>query len=174
MNKFARNVVLTLSLLVLGSLELGCSTTSGNTPNPSPIPTMSPEVHKEPPNDQNWITPGMVKVGNFHPGAQAEWFITVHNGQDTEILFDVTYKHPDHVGEGFVKPTEEVQDWVIIADTTPLLAPFETRTISILLDMPESATAPGDGWEFWISVIDASQAGFVKTELCSRWLITMR
>lgn len=177
MRKSVCSIVLTL--LVLGSLGLGCSAASGSilsnvTPIVSPTSILPPETHKEPPITENWITPVKVEVGNFYPGAQAEWFVKVHNGNDAETTFAVNYRFPDHVGEGYVKPTEEVQDWIIIADTTPLLAPFETRTISILLDMPENAIAPGNKWEFWISVIDTSQAGFVRTELCPRWLITMR
>ena len=36
----------------------------------------------EPPIDRTWISPGKVNVGNFYPGARAEWYIQIHNGSD--------------------------------------------------------------------------------------------
>lgn len=88
--------------------------------------------------------------------------------------YEVKYRHPDHVEEGYVKPTEEVKDWVIIADPTPVLMPRETRGILVVLAMPEDAAVFAFDWEFWISVKDTTQEGMVQTELCTRWLVTMR
>ena len=128
----------------------------------------------EPPIDRTWISPGKVMVGNFYPGARAEWNLLVHNGKDTQASFVIAYRYPDHVGEGYVKPTTEVQDWVIIADPTPILMPKETREILIALEMPKDAISPGKLWEFWISVKDQTQTGMITTELCSRWCVSMR
>lgn len=124
--------------------------------------------------DVNWISPGKVVVANFHPGAVAHYPLSVHNGGDAVALFAVTYRHPDNVEEGYDKPTEIVQEWVIIADESPILQPKETRDISVTLSMPEDADSFSPQWEFWVSVIDMSQKGFVRTELCCRWLVTMR
>jgi hypothetical protein len=33
-----------------------------------------------PPEEEMWISPGKVEIGNFYPGATAEWEITIHNG----------------------------------------------------------------------------------------------
>lgn len=88
--------------------------------------------------------------------------------------FEIKYRYPDHVGEDYVKPPEETQDWVIIADPTPVIAPKETREILIVLAMPEDAAVFAPEWEFWISVRDTTQTGMVQTELCSRWLVCMR
>jgi len=126
-----------------------------------------------PPDDMNWISPGKVNVANFYPGARAEYPVTIHNGNDTACNFAVSYRYPDHVDGDFVKPNIEAQSWVIVADMTPLLAPKETRDILITLEMPEDADIFAPQWEFWISVMDTSQ-GMVKTELCVRWLVTMR
>ena len=128
----------------------------------------------EPPADRTWISPGKVNIGNFYPGARAEYPITVHNGKDTVASFLVTYRYPDHVGEGYVKPTLEVQDWITIANSTPILMPQETRDILVTLAMPKGATSPAQEWEFWVSVTDASQTGMVQTELAVRWIISMR
>lgn len=100
--------------------------------------------------------------------------MTVHNGNDYNATFEVKYRYPDSVEEGYVEPTTEVQDWVIIAEPTPVLAAHETRDILIVLEMPSDAQAPGDRWEFWISVKDTTQTGMIQTELCCRWLVTMR
>ena len=163
--------ILTICLLVILLLLGGCS----NTPQPPASDTKSGVVLPgEPPADRTWISPGKVNIGNFYPGARAEYPITIHNGADTKTSFSVTYRYPDHVGEGYVKPPLEVQDWVIIADSTPVLMPKETRDILVVLEMPKDSKVFAPKWEFWISVIDTSQVGMVVTELCSRWLVAMR
>jgi len=199
--------------------------------------------------DTAWITPAMVEIGNFFPGAQAEWNIRVHNGNDAQTVseswnvgtepdetevpltlgwplagsdiagvsmtsdnpgdqlipasydaeakvltvsgfasddsrtmtltydawteFTVYFRFPNRVKDGFAHPTEEVEDWVIIADMTPVLAPKETREIGVVVAMPDDAVAPADHWEFWIAVLEEGQ-GTVQTEMCSRWLVSMR
>ena len=115
-----------------------------------------------------------MNIGNFYPGARAEYPLLVHNGKDTAASFSVGYRYPDHVGEGYTKPLLEAQDWVIIADATPVLLPKETREILIVLAMPGDAAVFAPKWEFWISVKDTEQVGMVQTELCSRWLVSMR
>ena len=144
-------------------------------PEPSKPTSSEPVVFPdEPPEDRTWISPGKVQVGNFYPGARAEWDLLVHNGKDTPASFLVTYRYPNHVADGYVKPIEEVQNWVIIADSTPVIAPKETREILIVLAMPKDAVVFAPKWEFWVSVKDTTQKGMVQTELASRWLIVMR
>jgi len=140
------------------------------TPEPNAV-----VIGQQPPEDQTWISPGKVHIANFYPGARAEYSMTIHNGGSKEASFAVAYRYPDHVGEGYSKPTEEVQEWVIVADATPLLAPRETRNVLVVLEMPKDAVeALGPRWEFWVSVKDLSQDGMVQTELCSRWFVHMR
>lgn len=159
-------------LVILSVLLVGC----GQAYIPSAVPEEIPKVvlPNEPPEDVTWISPGKIQVGNFYPGARAEWNLTIHNGNDTTATFAVTYRYPDHVGEEYAFPTEEVGDWIIIADTAPVIAPKETREILVILAMPEDAAVFAPGWEFWISVKDTTQTGMVQTELCCRWLVTMR
>lgn len=167
-------------LLLIGTLALACSLVlTGCGVNSAVVPTPTPYTSgNEPPITQTWISPGKVQVGNFYPGARAEWPITIHNGNDYQATFEVKYRYPDKVADGYAYPTAEVQDWVIIADPTPVLAPYDqpgsTKEIMVVLAMPNDAVAPGQHWEFWISVKDATQAGLVTTELCSRWQIVMR
>ena len=170
---------LIIGLLVIGLLVVsGCATSYAppvNEPSePPPASSGTTVLPGEPPIDRTWISPGKVQVGNFYPGARAEWNLLVHNGNDTAASFLVAYRYPDHVADGYAKPTAEVQDWVIIADPTPVIAPKETREILIVLAMPEDAAVFAPKWEFWISVKDTTQKGMVVTELCSRWLVVMR
>lgn len=150
-------------------------TTPESTPAPGETPTpvqMPPGGEDEPPEDMSWISPGVVEVSNFFPGARAEWPIRIHNGNDTSATFDVRYKVPDRLREGYVMAPESAQGWVIITDPTPVLLPKETKEVLIVVELPGDVIVPPK-WEFWIAVKDMSQAGFVVTELCSRWLISM-
>ena len=86
--------------------------------------------------------------------------------------FAVYYRYPNRVAEGYSYPDDKTDDWVIIADATPVLAPKETRDILIAVELPEGTVTP-DRWEFWIAVMEKGQ-GSVQTEMCSRWLVSMR
>ena len=159
------------------ALMAGCAVYPSEPPVVPPSPAFTngaiQDTGSQPPDNMNWISPGKVNVTNFYPGARAEYPITVHNGNDVDCTFAVSYRYPDHVDGEFMLPDPDVQDWVIVADMTPLLAPMETRDILITLEMPDDADIFATQWEFWVAVMDMSQ-GMVKAELCVRWLITMR
>ena len=135
-------------------------------------PPVAPIVTGEPPTNRTWLSPGKVDIGNYYPGATAEWNITIHNGKPVPAKFSVTYRSPDYTATGYSKV--DAQDWVIVADTTPILAAYETRDILVTLKIPEKTKNVPAKWEYWISVMDKSQVGNVATELCSRWLVNMR
>jgi hypothetical protein len=124
-------------------------------------------------NDKVWISPSKVEISNFHPGARAEYQMNIHNGNDKTATFSVTYRQASDPATGYVTAPDEVQDWVIIADPTPVLAAKETRQVLVAVEMPEDATAPPK-WEFGIAVKDTSQTAMIQTELVSRWLVTMK
>lgn len=188
--KNIKNVAKIVSVVVLlFSFVLtitGCSVSEISSPTPKPThtnnnPTITPqptqpttEYPNEPPNSVTWISPGKVEVGNFYPGATADWTIRVHNGNGVSTDFLVKYRYPDHVGDGYSFPTDSTKDWITISTGSITFGPYETRDIPISLHMPDGAVSPGNKWEFWISVIDNSQEGFVRTELCVRWLISMQ
>jgi len=148
-------------IIVTGLLLAGCA---------PKVETLepSPELY-----DEVWISPGKVNVGNFYPGARAEYQLTIHNGNDQPTEFSVTFRVPGEAAEGFVTAPSEAQDWVIIADPTPVLKAKETKDVLIAVEMPKDAKAP-EKWEFWIAVRDATQTGMIQTELACRWLVTMR
>ena len=160
-NKMKQLIVLLIAVVLL----TGCAQPSIPSAEPVEPP---PELY-----DKTWISPGKVMVGNFYPGARAEWPLTIHNGNAEPAQFEVKYSQPGSVEEGYIKAPSIVQDWVIIADPAPLLEAFETREVLIALEMPEDAEAPPK-WEFWIAVKDVTQTGMVQTELATRWLVSMR
>ena len=122
--------------------------------------------------DKIWISPGKVEVGNFFPGARAEYPVTIHNGNDEPTEFSITVQVPGTTTEGYDQAPSAVQGWVIIADPAPVLEAKETREVLIAVVMPEDAEAPPK-WEFWITVKDVTQMGMVQTELACRWLVAM-
>jgi hypothetical protein len=112
-------------------------------------------------------------VGNFYPGARAEYLLSIHNGNDEPAEFSVTYREPGNTGEGYVTAPSGAEGWVIIADPAPVLAAKETRQVLIALEMPKGTKSPPK-WEFWIAVKDVTQTSMVQTELACRWLVEMR
>lgn len=114
------------------------------------------------------------KDERFYPGERAEQLLTIHNGKEEACQFRVEYSAPRTVHEGYVVAPYAVQDWVSITEKNPILGPRETRQILIILAMPGDAEMLAPKWEFWISVMDVSQAGNVKTKLSSRWMVSMR
>lgn len=172
------------SLLILAILfvSVGCGggsavveptpTEEAVTPvGPQPIPT---ESLSQPPTNVSWISPGHVDVGNFYAGATAEYPIRVHNGNDVPSVFVVTCRMPDNTVIDYAKASAEAIHWVTITGAETPLEAYETRDMLVSLTMPYEAVAPASKWELWISVIDTSQTGFVQTEMCTRWLITMQ
>jgi hypothetical protein len=152
-------------LIVVCLLLSGCGQPSSSTVVQPLEPP--PELY-----DKIWISPGKVEVGNFSPGARAEYPLTIHNGNDEPTEFSVTFQVPGSTAEGYDQAPSAAQDWVIIAEAAPVLAAKETRDVLIAVEMPEDAEAPPK-WEFWITVKDVTQTGMVQTELACRWLITM-
>jgi hypothetical protein len=141
----------------------------------SPAPPVTGGEVSPPPElyDKTWISPGKVMVGNFYPGARAEYLLSIHNGNDEPTKFSITYREPGSTGEGYVAAPSEAERWVIIADPAPVLAAKETRQVPIAVEMPKAAKAPPK-WEFWIAVKDVTQTSMVQTELICRWLVEMR
>lgn len=174
---------LVVAVILVASLSGGCVQqrlpyVEEPTPETVPLPATKepvsmPILPGEPPQDVTWISPGKVMVGNFAPGARAEWPITIHNGNDWVSTFIVSYKQPGYVAEGYVEAPPQAESWVIIADAMPVLMPKESREVLIVVAMPKDAISSGPQWEFWISVQDTTQTGMILTELCSRWLVQM-
>jgi hypothetical protein len=157
-----RIILLVAAVAVL--LLVGCPSSSPVIEKPEPGPELYDEV---------WISPGKVNVDHFYPGARAEYPLTIHNGNDQPTEFSITYREASSPEEGYVTAPDETQDWVIIADPTPVIAAKDTKEVLIALEMPEDATAPPN-WEFRVVVKDVTQTGMIQTELACRWLVTMK
>ncbi len=106
-------------------------------PTPS-VPATPQSLGAQPPEDKAWISPAKVEIGNFHLGAAAEWVLKVHNGKDSSSTYTVDYKTPNTSdGKYYVAPKDIVQDWVLIADSSPVIQGRETRDIPISIKMPD-------------------------------------
>jgi hypothetical protein len=153
-------------IVIAGLLLAGCS-------QPSAPPMV--ETAEPPPElyDKNWVSPGKVEVGNFYPGARAEYMISLHNGSDEPAEFSVSYRVSDNITDGYEPAPAAAEDWVMIAEPAPVLAAKETRDVLIAVEMPGDAEAPPK-WEFRIAVKDVTQTGMVQTELACRWLVAMK
>lgn len=163
-----RRLVAIGSVLVL-LVVIGCTSATNSGPGSPALGSGN-----EPPADATWISPAKVMVSNFHPGGRAEYNLTIHNGSTDTAKFSVQYRYPDHVGVGYDMPPAVVQDWVIIVDSTIVLQGRETRDVLIVLDMPLDATISSSKWEFWVGVVELNQAGLVRVEMATRWLVSMR
>jgi hypothetical protein len=155
-------------IVVAGLLLVGCPQPTAPPTAETPPPTPPPELY-----DKTWISPGKVEVGNFYPGARAEYMISVHNGSDEPAEFSITFQIPGSPAEGFDPAPAEAESWITIEDPAPVLAAKATREVLIVLEMPDDAQAPPK-WEFRIAAKDVTQTGMVQTELACRWLVVMK
>jgi hypothetical protein len=122
--------------------------------------------------DKTWLSPGKIRIDDLRSGNKVEQKIKVHNGSELSTDLSVYYRIPDYTENGYSTAPAGARDWIRIAQYSPVLAPRETREIAIVLDLPEQAQTP-ERWEFWIGV-KATKNNTLATELCSRWLVTMK
>jgi len=156
--------------------------TTSTTSKPTSTPTTSPTTSQvtspvvdgySPPNDVNWIYPSSLTIAGFTYGATAEYQIQVHNGNPATVTFSITARPADNTITGYSRAPDNVKDWVKISPSSLELAPETTGLVTIDLQMTSEVNLPKK-WEFWISVVDTSQTGMLKMELCERWKINMR
>ena len=124
------------------------------------------------PEDMTWMAPGKVHIKNLYTGAQAEWLITVHNGEQEARDFVVKPRIPDYTDEKYEEFTKEMLDWVSVSSPRVTLRARETLDILVTVTRPIRDEQAHQNFEVWISVMDDSQTSMVRTELCSRWLIS--
>lgn len=103
--------------------------------------------------------------------ANMQRIITIHYTAWSE--FFVRYMVSDEKRDGYAFAPQAAQDWVIIEDSTPILAPKETKEITIALDIPKGAVVPDKQWEFW-TVAGELGTGTVQKEYATRWTVVMR
>jgi len=120
------NKLFLLILLAVSSLMVGCSaSTNGVVTSPNRLPESTITNTEDtsgymPPENSTWVYPGKVNIGNFYPGARAEYPLTIHNGnlvtRDTktvttetgEIQINMPLDSPIYSGE--------LADFVIASD----------------------------------------------------------
>lgn len=127
----------------------------------------------QPPDTSTWVGPGKVYISNYTLGASVETKIQIHNGNNVSANFSVGYRVPDNALEGYARMGGDAQSWVWVSNKLPSIGAYSTYEVTVRLGTPSAAILPGEKWEFWIGVIDQSQTGFVRTELCIRFLVSM-
>jgi len=149
-----KKTILLVSILILAFYGIACN------------------VKPTGPADKTWLSPGKVNISNLKPGSSAKQEITIHNGNKVKTGFSVYYRIPDYVEEGFVPAPIEAPTWVTISEKSFLLEPDQTKEIEVVIKIPDDVRTP-EHWEFWIGCKEISE-NTLTTELCSRWLITMK
>jgi hypothetical protein len=79
---------------------------------------------------------------------------------------------PDKPAEGYAGITDT--GWIAFSDPSPVMAPGETRDITVSLNTPVDSDLPDDRWEFWIGVKESGNTSSISIELCSRWRVNMK
>lgn len=166
-------VVAIVSIVVFAGSTVNSPNGGNNVTPPSSNGNGNGNGVEPPPETSNWVSPGKLPIEGYEPGKTVRLEIEVHNGHSIPTEFSIDYRYPDYVEEGYSKPTG-VSDWVKVKEKFPVIGAQETYTAVVWLHMPSDAESPGDKWEFWIGVIDKSQAGMVITELAVRVLVTMQ
>jgi len=174
-------------LVVVSLLLAGCVSASPIIPVPTPTktettktiePSAIVDVETKMMND-TWISPAKIEIGNYYPGARAEWYIRVHNSNDettqiekksvgtfeNETVVDISLKFPlaDNDITKVTVASDNNKDSLAVASYTPFdkvlkisgFAPSESRIISIVYK----------AWtEFKISyrIPDSTIKGYVK------------
>ena len=125
------------------------------------------------PDDVTWISPGKVEVSRFHPGAEADHLVSIHNGDTSDKEFKVFVQSPSRARDGYTPATPEMLSWAHIDSSVVSVTGCSTVDVPVTLLMPENTEAP-DQWEFWVVCADNDPSGIIVTQLASRWLVEMR
>ena len=120
----------------------------------------------------NWISPGKVTIENLYKGAEADYTLRIHNGGDSDTVFDVNPRQAD--ATMYEKLPQDCIDWVTMPQYSVYIPAKSTYDMPIMVKIVKDAGMKGKTYEVWISVIDKGQKGMIQTELCSRWIIATR
>lgn len=165
----------------------GCPTPLPPQTNPNtPVDNSPPAYNTDPLTDLNEIpdsikqggnpaiSPALVTISGYYAGGRVEYELTIYNGTSESMDFAISSRVPDNTRTGYVKATSDISSWVTINNPLVSVDSMSLTTILIVLQMPLDANAPGQQWEFWVSIIPQGQKGMVTTEMASRWLINMK
>ena len=119
-----------------------------------------------------WLNPGKVYISNLSQGAQAEWNLRIHNEKETENSFSVYVRAPDYTAQGYEKLPPRFYRWVEIPQSKIVVPPEQIAEALVRVKMGNEDWASQKNYEIWIAVMDESQKGMVRTEICSRWFIS--
>ena len=127
-----------------------------------------------PPSNPNasWIYPGKVVVLDLHPLSEADWYIKIYNGNPIPTSYLVSARYPDVPTEGYLSVPTSFLPFVKVSKPTVVIESHSIETIPISVVIPANYKLPTKKFEFWLSVKEQGQRGFVQTETCTKWQIT--
>ena len=136
-------------------------------------------------NVKIWIgsSEGLFTGGAYYPGATAEATLPIYNMSDQDIKVRLIVEPPPKQTRAILSDgTEdfdyevaplEVENWVTLEETNPLIPAKSMRDIKITLEVPKSVENLPHKWEFRVTVIPSGQGAY-ETAVQQRWLVTMR
>lgn len=139
----------------------------------NPSPNETPAQTEERMKNVVWITPGKVTVDNLYAGAKAEYPIRIHNPNKVSTTFSLYGREAASTTEGYSKLPVELLKWVTITPSS-LIVPAQSTGQALITVQIGKDKLTTKKQEFWIGVMDDSQKGVVRSEICSRWMLSFR
>jgi uncharacterized protein YceK len=164
---------ITVAVLIMTILILtGCSPVVEALSTPTgDIPSVSDPDTEVRLMDVDWVTPAQIDIGNYFPGARAEFSLRIHNGGDEVGIYNVCYTEPIDTKAGYTMPPATASSWVTVPSVV-VVQPKETKEIPVILAVPKGTKISSD-WEFQVSITRQGQ-GNIQVQYSTRWLIEMR
>jgi hypothetical protein len=168
-------IAIYIALLVVAASMFAIKTSSNQTSVTSGVPdyVYGAKPYGEAPA-LDWIYPGKVEITNYKAGVRVGQEVVVHNGGDSLATMNLSFGLPNSQRGEFVIAPEDAKNWVQINAERVELQPGESKSVMVFLEVPEQAKSLPDNWEFHICMWDATQGGNVVTQMCCRWLVSMR
>lgn len=121
-----------------------------------------------------WINPGKVNIDGLYPGASGEYKIKIHNAKTTPATFSVYSREAATVTEGYIKLPAEFNKWISITPSSITIPAQSIGEVTVAVKVGLRDRVSNKKYEFWIGIMEDSQKGVVRSEICNRCMITIR
>jgi hypothetical protein len=121
-----------------------------------------------------WLNPGKVNIDGLYSGASGEYKIKIHNAKTIPITFSVYSREAATTTEGYTKLPPEFNRWISITPSSITIPAQSIGEVLVTVKVGLRDRVINKKYEFWIGVMEASQTGVIRSEICSRWMLTTR
>jgi len=121
-----------------------------------------------------WLSPGKVNIDGLYPGATGEYYLRIHNSKDDPATFSIYSKEANTCTEGYTKLPPEFNKWIKINPSSIVIPAKSVGEVLVSVTVGLRDKATNKKYEIWIGAMDESQKGLVKSEICSRWMLTTK